>query len=512
MSAELEALAARDAARDAAHDARMRAELAARDAARDARMSAELARVTALLQARDAPGASSMTVTTAANVGTSVLDTLNAIRGAVTVFEPKPEAGPPIVDEALASRLLQCPTEAALVAALTPTLRALRGLHERGADAGDAFSLALVNSEERKWMDDLRAPLLASQRRKPDLFVTWALCAVPLGGHGADDKGALAGRALQLDGCAREFFEAKAGGGELTAADFGQLVDYHARTPGRARGLLFNARHAWLYESHNGHPVSLVKTALATQGSRELARDFLCRPLAEPPLIRLLRRLCSHLRVEATESAPGAGAFLGAGASGRVFCVRRLAAGGDGGSGDSGAQLFALKACCDASPGDVAFEFSQLASAAAAGAPVVRVVEDSLRAFFDDESGQPAGGGYLMAEVLTPCLVKSATQRKAAFATLAALHAAGFTHGDARKPNLLTRGGSLLWIDLRAASATSTPEAAQRADAATLAASICSMPVEAASALYARALAEIPGRGTQAYAELAMGLWEGGEE
>jgi hypothetical protein len=42
-----------------------------------------------------------------------------------------------------------------------------------------------VNSEERKWMDDLRAPLPASQRRKPDLFVTWALCAVPLAGRAA---------------------------------------------------------------------------------------------------------------------------------------------------------------------------------------------------------------------------------------------------------------------------------------------------------------------------------------
>jgi hypothetical protein len=83
-----------------------------------------------------------MTVTTAANVGTSVLDTLNAIRGAVTVFEPPPEGGSPIVDGPLASRLLQCTKEDELVVELTPTLRALRGLDARGADAADAFSLA----------------------------------------------------------------------------------------------------------------------------------------------------------------------------------------------------------------------------------------------------------------------------------------------------------------------------------------------------------------------------------
>ena len=296
-------------------------------AARDARLSAELARLTALLQVRDAP-AGSMTVSTAATVGASVLDTLNAMPGAVTVFEPHARVGAPIADDALASRLLQCPNEASLVAALTPTLRELRGLHARGADAADAFSLALVNSEERKWLDDL--------------------CA--------------------------------------------------------------------------------------------------------------------------------------------------------------------LKACCDASPGDVSFEFSQLVAAAAADAPVVRVVKGSLRAFFDEASGQPAGGGYLMAEVLAPYLVKTAAQREAAFAALAALHAAGLAHGDARKPNLLARGGSLVWIDLRAASVPAG-EAAQRADAATLAASMSSLPLEAACALYAGPLAHIPGRGPRAYAELAAavatGVWEG---
>ena len=254
----------------------------------------------------------------------------------------------------------------------------------------------------------------------------------------------------------------------------------------------------WLYESHDGHPLSLIKATLAAHGSRELARSFLCRPLPEPPLIRLLR----ELRLEAAEAAPGLGAFLGAGASGRVFCVRRL--GSD--------ALLALKACCDASPGDVAFEFSQLIAAAAADAPVVRVVEGSLRAFSDEASGRPAGGGYLMAEVLAPYPVASAAQREAAFAALAALHAAGLAHGDARRPNLLARGSSLVWIDLRAASVPAG-EAAQRADAATLAASISSLPLEAARALYAGPLAHIPGRGPRAYAELAAALatgkWEG---
>ena len=153
----------------------------------------------------------------------------------------------PSPSPALAARLLECADKGALVAALTPTLRALRGVHEAGADPADAFSLALVNSERRRWLDDLRVPLHASQRRKPDLFVTWALCAVPFAGRGADGTGVLAGRALQADRCAVEFFEAKAGNGNLTAANFEQLVDYHARATGRARGLLFNAREVCGY-------------------------------------------------------------------------------------------------------------------------------------------------------------------------------------------------------------------------------------------------------------------------
>jgi len=58
--------------------------------------------------------------------------------------------------------------------------------------------------------------------------------------------GRLAVRALQLDWCTRVFYEAKLGEGELTAADFGRLVNCHSGVRGPVRGVLFNARALWL--------------------------------------------------------------------------------------------------------------------------------------------------------------------------------------------------------------------------------------------------------------------------
>jgi hypothetical protein len=99
------------------------------------------------------------------------------------------------------------------------------------------------------WLDALHAPLPAGQLKRPDFFATWAPFWTGRSDAARGAVGRLAARALQLDGCVREFYEAKAGAGELTAADFGQLVDYHSRVRGRVRGAVFNARVFWLYES-----------------------------------------------------------------------------------------------------------------------------------------------------------------------------------------------------------------------------------------------------------------------
>jgi tRNA A-37 threonylcarbamoyl transferase component Bud32 len=233
----------------------------------------------------------------------------------------------------------------------------------------------------------------------------------------------------------------------------------------------------------------------------------------EPPLVPLLRFVCRELAVEprritasgvepaAAEAGARASAFLGAGGSARVFCVAQL----------TGAELRALKVSSELSRAELTYEFKALKDAAQAGAPVVPVVDGSLTFFIDDATGEFRGGGFLLRDVCTRVDVDSAARCTAAFAALRALHALGFAHGDARVPNLLTRGSGaraeLVWIDLRAAAAGAL-ESAQRADGRTLAASVLNAAPDAALPLpVVEALAGVPSGGSEAYAALAAAVW-----
>jgi aminoglycoside phosphotransferase len=234
--------------------------------------------------------------------------------------------------------------------------------------------------------------------------------------------------------------------------------------------------------------------------------------------VPLLRHLCRELRVEFRRvNASGderASAFLGAGGSARVFCVAAE------GSADA---PFALKASTTLSRADLEYEFTTLQRAATAGAPVVPVVAGSLTSFFS-AAGAHCGGGFLLRDVCTRVVLDTPARCTAVFAALRALHAAGFTHGDARLPNLLaTRahgaGAELRWIDLREAAmgsiaidlreaAMGSLAPAQRADARSLAAS--ALKVAQGSALSARinaALDNVPSGGDAAYAALAAAVW-----
>ena len=98
----------------------------------------------------------------------------------------------------------------------------------------------------------------------------------------------------------------------------------------------------------------------------------------------------------------------------------------------------------------------------------------------------------------------SASASDGAFAALAALHAAGVTHGDARLANLLDVDGELRWIDLvggvAAAPASPAFAALARADAETLtrsllrAAAPAALPEGVAAALGAYACGGAGGR------------------
>ena len=512
-AARAEAATAR--AEAAARDATARAEAAARDAA----LRAELAAIRA--GAAETPLSPSY-----ASVGDEALATLTALKRISSIPEPSLDApaaerAPVATNDDLA-QLLTCSSERKLVAAITPLLQAARGFGEAGAAAPaavDPCPRVLVNSESTPWLDALHAPLPPDQLKRPDLFSTWA----PFwSGSLVPERGAvgkLAARALQLDGCACEFYEAKLGVGELTPADFGQLVDYHSRVRGAVRGVLFNARAFWLYESVRSHPVSLTQGEWGAPGSRAALRAFF-DAAAEPPLVPLLRFLCSALSVVPHRVVVGSGiepaaddlsartsAFLGAGGSARVFCVARRGAAGEA------AVLHALKASSSLSLAELTYEFQTLLQAAAAGAPVVPAVADSLVFFKGD--GKYRGGGFLLRDVCARAVLDSSARCTAAFASLGALHAAGFVHGDARLPNLLARksgasaGAELVWIDMRAAAAAGTLAPLDaRDDGRTFAASILgTAPGDALPAPVADALAAVPSGGEEAYAALAAAVW-----
>ena len=514
LRADMSALRADTVARDAALRADMaalRADTAARDAAlradnaaRDAALLAEMAALRREGRLVESPSAPSY-----ATVGDEALVALTASGRISAAAEPAEDAAgaaelAPIATPAQLARLCACASEREFVAAITPLMRGARGLDGAGA-AADPCARVLVNSERVAWLDALHKALPAKQLKRPDLFATWA----PFwSGHADAARGAvgrLAHRALQLDGCVCEFYEAKHGDGELTAADFGQLVDYHSRVRGRVRGVLFNARFFWLYESYTQFPVALIKGELGARGSRAALRAFF-DAAPEPPLVPLLRHLCRELRVAPRHmTAAGAkrtSAFLGAGGSARVFCVAA--------EGGAPAPL-ALKVSEKLSRAELEYEFSTLQRAAGAGAPVVPVVPDSLVVYVDDR-GTHRGGGFLLRDVCARAVLETPSRCAAAFAALRALHAAGFAHGDARLPNLVVRGCGagfeLLWIDLREAAAGALA-AAQRADAHALAAS--ALGVAQGDELPARvdaALDCVPAGGEAAYDALAAAVWE----
>lgn len=201
--------------------------------------------------------------------------------------------------------------------------------------------------------------------------------------------------------------------GKLTAADFGRLPDNHSCVDGPVRGKLFNARAFWLFRSVRNAPVSLVEGEWGARGSRALVRRFFDAVPVPPPLVLLLRQLCRELAVAPRRVAADAGgvlrreedeavaaadasASLGAGGSARVFCVSD--------AGEAVGALRALKVSATLSRAELEYEFWTLQAAAAAGAPVVPVVEGSLR--------------HVRLDSTTACTAAACTAAAAAFVFL----------------------------------------------------------------------------------------------
>ena len=388
---------------------------------------------------------------------------------------------------------------------MTPVLARLRGCAP-GDVAGDACMPMLVNSEYLQWLEHPAGRGRRELRLKPDLFRSWRPFVTPRAASNAQqgtgvgyEFGTVASAALQRAGCAAEMYEAKHNA--LSAADFGELCAYHECGRGSCRGVLFGPRAFWLYESFDGHPVRLVRGAWAAQGSVDVFRTFFATAV-EPPLVTLLRRALIATRSVVRDGAPGP--HLGSGANGHVFAVHTGAGAGVG-------PLRALKVVLTDAPARVAAEFGRCVEAAARGAPVVPPVAGS-RGVFDDGATTTRGGVYLLADVGEPFKSAAAAAPATAFSALAALHAAGVAHGDARVPNLVLVSGALRWIDLLGGAAEREGAAVHpglaRADAELLAASLLTCAAQALPAAVAAAVARYDSADATAVAELAKAVAE----
>ena len=445
--------------------------------------------------------------------------------------------------------------EAAVVAFMTPIIT--QYVREAWAAAGAAATSStpvLVNSEVFPWLLPPAAPHLFSLRYKPDLYLTWAPFAELRQGGGLKGQGQgegylfgplAGGDALQREGCVSVVFEGKVGG--LTASHFGELVSFHQALPGQTWGVLFGSQHFWMYTSFNGLPLALRKDAWAAGGSAARLRGFLAEAAAAPPppLLQLLRRLLADLRLEPLHlpRAPGSGGggastccHLGSGASGHVFAARSSSSSGASGASPPARALKAVLAPRGGRGGerapsfaattftDLSKEFQVLRRLARLGAPVVPPLPDSLR-IYEGGSGGVRGGGYAMACVCTPvAAVDSLLRCGGVFAALAALHAYGVAHGDARLANLMVLPaaaegappGGLAWIDMRAAVSDRGGEEGplelpllQRADALALARSVLGVGAEDALPARVEAAALRWEAGcADAVAALSEAVWE----
>lgn len=169
--------------------------------------------------------------------------------------------------------------------------------------------------------------------------------------------------------------------------------------------------------------VTIAKWVMA--GSKALFREFIVNNLS--PWVARLTAACSALNVEVVEGD----AFLGRGAFGRVFKVKRV--GQDG-------EVLALKIVETDSVGRMCTELNALRSAERTGLtikPEGKVTEI------------PGGAAMLLSPVGEPIAYPTTSEEaRALFAMLWQLHDAGVAHGDPRVPNVIVKDGKRLWIDL----------------------------------------------------------------
>ncbi|KAI9983720.1 hypothetical protein PInf_007787 [Phytophthora infestans] len=214
---------------------------------------------------------------------------------------------------------------------------------------------------------------------------------------------------------------------DLGGASFGQVVRYmqHLFPTGPGNAVLFNRKLFWLIESINGGVLRVTKATWVMEGSKALFRDFITQNLS--PWVTRLTAACSTLNVEVVEGD----AYLGRGAFGCVFMVKRVGQDGD---------VLALKIVEEFSIRRLFLEYEALVRAQDTGL-VIRPVGEATE--LSD------GAAMLLSPVGKPISYPTTSQEaRVLFDMLWQLHSAGVAHGDPRVPNMIVKDEQRLWIDL----------------------------------------------------------------
>ncbi len=327
-------------------------------------------------------------------------------------------------------------------------MRMTRYLNQVFAD--DHGDLVLINSEEVKWIvtisehpdNDMKREFFVVRRR---LQTT-----CPESGSKAlrkfrklsenNDVSYIFGKLSnwKLRDCVRAVIKFKK---SLKAEDFGKLVCYLQHLSrhddeSTYYGMVCDDTNVWLVSCTGGTTNVRDDIQWTDAGSTKLIQRFFSK---RNQWCCLLDYCCAELGLKLAASD----AFLGCGASGRVFRVVT----------ETGMEC-ALKIVFSTKTADITAveaELRSLQSIKAAGGHTVTAVPNSLVFYRDPTSNAVHGAGYLMTEVgtvMSPDACRSDAQLTTeVLQELFHLHSLRRYHGDPRLPNIIRYGDALLWID-----------------------------------------------------------------
>ncbi|KAK1933727.1 hypothetical protein P3T76_011941 [Phytophthora citrophthora] len=296
------------------------------------------------------------------------------------------------------------------------------------SNALDSLGVVFVNSKRYPWLPQSSFDS-SKTNLKPDGFVTHRgmYCKEDEPNDTVIRKGASFrfGKAVkELFDCLI-LFESKITK-SLNGEPFGQVVRYveHLFPKDEGSVVLFNRTEFWLINCLGGVVARVIKAKWVMEGSKVLLRDFITKNLS--PWVTRLTAACSALKVEVVEGE----AFLGRGAFGRVFKVKRL--------GQDGDEL-ALKIVDMSSAGRLFQEVKALQLAQRTSLTIRYVASAAIS----------DGVAMLLSPVGKPIQYPTTSDEvEALFDMLWQLHSAYVVHGDPRVPNVIVKDGQRLWIDL----------------------------------------------------------------